>query len=103
MRRMYLLPAWFSLSDEDVEDAVCDSYAMRRFLGLDFTAEQVPDATTLLHFQHLLESQRGDLRGAGLDHARRQQRGRDDHHRAVAGYVHSVTATMTAVSFHDLD
>ena len=23
---------------------------MRRFLGLDFTVEQVPDATTLLHF-----------------------------------------------------
>jgi IS5 family transposase len=28
---------------------------MRRFLGLDFTTEQVPDATTLLHFRHLLE------------------------------------------------
>ena len=24
-------------------------------LGLDFTVEQVPDATTLLHFRHLLE------------------------------------------------
>ena len=52
---MYLLQAWFSLSGEGVEDAVCDSYAMRRFLGLDFTVEQVPDATTLLHFRHLLE------------------------------------------------
>ena len=30
---------------------------MRWFLGLDFTVEQVPDATTLLHFRHLLESQ----------------------------------------------
>jgi IS5 family transposase len=46
---------WFSLSDEGVEDAVYDSYAMRRFLGLDFAVEQVPDATTLLHFRHLLE------------------------------------------------
>ena len=55
MLRMDLLQAWFSLSDEGVEDAVCDSYAMRRFLGLDFTIEQVPDATTLLHFRHLLE------------------------------------------------
>jgi IS5 family transposase len=55
MLRMYLPQAWFSLSDEGVEDAVCDSYAMRRFLGLDFTVEQVPDATTLLHFRHLLE------------------------------------------------
>jgi IS5 family transposase len=55
MLRMYLLQAWFSLSDEGVEDAVYDSYAMRRFLGLDFTVEQVPDAATLLHFRHLLE------------------------------------------------
>ena len=55
MLRMYLLQAWFSLSDEGVEDAIYDSYAMRRFMGLDFTLEQVPDATTLLHFRHLLE------------------------------------------------
>ncbi|MGB9375554.1 MAG: IS5 family transposase [Jiangellales bacterium] len=28
---------------------------MRQFMGLDFGVEQVPDATTLLHFRHLLE------------------------------------------------
>ena len=55
MLRMYLLQVWFSLSDEGVEEAIYDSYAMRRFMGLDFTVEQVPDATTLLHFRHLLE------------------------------------------------
>ncbi len=55
MLRMYLLQVWFSLSDEGVEDAIYDSYAMRKFLGVDFTSEQVPDATTLLHFRHLLE------------------------------------------------
>jgi IS5 family transposase len=55
MLRMYLLQIWFNLSDEGVEDAIYDSYAMRRFMGLDFAVEQVPDATTLLHFRHLLE------------------------------------------------
>ncbi len=55
MLRMYLLRVWFSLSDEGVEEAIYDSYAMRRFMGLDFAVEQVPDATTLLHFRHLLE------------------------------------------------
>lgn len=55
MLRMYLLQVWFSLSDEGVEDAVYDSYAMRAFMGLDFAVEQVPDATTLLHFRHLME------------------------------------------------
>jgi transposase, IS5 family len=55
MLRMYLLQVWFSLSDDGVEDAIYDSYAMRRFMGLDFAVEQVPDATTLLHFRHLME------------------------------------------------
>ena len=55
MLRMYLLQVWFSLSDEGVEEAIYDSYAMRRFMGLDFATTQVPDATTLLHFRHLLE------------------------------------------------
>ena len=55
MLRMYLLQVWFSLSDEGVEDAIYDSYAMRRFMRLNFAVEQVPDATTLLHFRHLIE------------------------------------------------
>ena len=55
MLRMYLLQVWFSLSDEGVEDAIYDSYAMRNFMGLDFAVEQVPDATTLLGFRHLME------------------------------------------------
>jgi IS5 family transposase len=52
---MYLLQGWFSLSDEGVEEAIYDSYAMRKFMGLDFINEQVPDATTLLHFRRLME------------------------------------------------
>ncbi|MGB7979298.1 MAG: IS5 family transposase [Candidatus Nanopelagicales bacterium] len=55
MLRMYLLQVWFSLSDEGAEDAIYDSYAMRRFMGLDLGVEQVPDATTLLAFRHLME------------------------------------------------
>jgi len=53
--RMYLLQVWFNLSDEGVEDAIYDSYAMRKFMGINFLEEQVPDATKLLHFRHLLE------------------------------------------------
>ena len=55
MLRMYLLQKWFQLSDERIEDAIYDSYAMRSFLHLDFLHEQVPDSTTLLKFRHLLE------------------------------------------------
>lgn len=55
MLRMYLLQVWFNLSDEGVEDAIYDSYAFRKFMKIDFTEEQVSDATTLLKFRHLLE------------------------------------------------
>jgi len=55
MLRMYMLQMWFNLSDEGVEDAIYDSYAMRKFMRLDFCEEQVPDATTLLKFRHIME------------------------------------------------
>ena len=55
MLRMYLLQIWFNLSDEGLEDAIYDSYAMRNFVGINFLEEQVPDATSLLKFRHLLE------------------------------------------------
>lgn len=55
MLRMYLMQNWFNLSDAGIEDAIYDSYAMRSFMHLDFLAQQVPDATTLLHFRHLIE------------------------------------------------
>jgi IS5 family transposase len=55
MLRMYLLQSWFNLSDEGLEDAIYDSYAMRTFMGINFFEEQVPDATTLLKFRHLIE------------------------------------------------
>ena len=32
MLRMYLMQNWFGLSDEGIEDAIYDSYAMKRFL-----------------------------------------------------------------------
>ncbi|WFF72284.1 IS5 family transposase [Proteiniclasticum sp. QWL-01] len=56
MLRMYLMQNWFNLSDVAMEDAIYDSYAMRKFMRLDFISQQVPDATTLLHFRHLMES-----------------------------------------------
>lgn len=55
MLRMYLLQCWFNLSDEGVEEAIYDSYAFRKFMGINFAEEQVPDATTLLHFRHIIE------------------------------------------------
>jgi len=44
------------LADEALEDAIYDSQALRNFAGIDLGSEAVPDATTLLHFRHLLEA-----------------------------------------------
>lgn len=55
MLRMIMLQSWFNLSDEGIEDAIYDSYAMKLFMGIDFNSgEQVPDATTLCKFRKLL-------------------------------------------------
>ena len=54
MLRMYLLQTWFRLSDNALEDAVYDSYAMRQFMHLDFMRQSVPDATTLRRFRKIV-------------------------------------------------
>lgn len=56
MLRMYFIQDWFNLSVPGVEDVIYDSYAMRSFMRIDFLKEQVPDASTLQRFHHLLVS-----------------------------------------------
>ena len=55
MLRIYFLQQWFNLSDPQAEDAIYDSEAMRRFVGVELGDEVVPDETTILRFRHLLE------------------------------------------------
>jgi IS5 family transposase len=56
MLRMYMVQHWFNLADVACEDALLDSPALRRFVGVDLGRERVPDATTLLKFRRLLEA-----------------------------------------------
>ncbi len=56
MLRIYFLQQWFNLSDPAVEEALYDSLAMRRFVGIDLGREPVPDETTMCRFRHLLEA-----------------------------------------------
>jgi IS5 family transposase len=56
MLRMYFVQHWFNLADAACEDALLDSTALRRFVGIDLGSERVPDATTLLRFRRLLET-----------------------------------------------
>jgi IS5 family transposase len=43
MLRMYVAQNCFGLSDEGIEDALYDSQAIRRFVGIDLAREDVPD------------------------------------------------------------
>jgi IS5 family transposase len=55
MLRMYFVQHGFNLADEACEEAVLDSMALRRFVGIDLGRERVPDGTTLLKFRRRLE------------------------------------------------
>ena len=55
MLRIYFLQHWFNLSDPGVEEALYDSNAMRRFVGIDLGKEPAPDETTVCKFRHLVE------------------------------------------------
>lgn len=45
-----LLQRWYTLSDEALEDALCDRLSFRRFVGLGLE-EAIPDASTLCRFR----------------------------------------------------
>jgi IS5 family transposase len=55
MLRIHFLQHWFNLSDPAVEEAMCDSRAMRRFVGIDLGREPAPDEPTICKFRHSLE------------------------------------------------
>jgi len=56
MLRIHFLQHWFNLSDPAAEEALYDSRAMRRFVGIDLGREPAPDETTICKFRHLLEA-----------------------------------------------
>lgn len=58
MLRMYFVQHWFNLADEACEEALLDSSALRRFVGIDLGRERVPDGTTLLKFRRKLEDKK---------------------------------------------
>jgi len=50
--KMYLVSNWFSLSDEQAEDLLCENLTVRKYVGVEGDA---PDSTTLCKFRHILE------------------------------------------------
>ena len=52
--RIHCVQLFYNLSDPAMEDALYDSVAVQRFVGLT-ARDPRPDETTILHFRHLLE------------------------------------------------
>ena len=52
--RTYLVQNFFSLSDEGCEDAVYDSLAVRKFVGISTNEADIPDKSTICRFRNLL-------------------------------------------------
>jgi IS5 family transposase len=55
MLRTYFVQQWFNLSDPGVEEALYESAALRRFVGVDLGIAPAPEETTICRFRHLLE------------------------------------------------
>ena len=55
MLRIHFLQHWFNLPDTTAEEALYDSCAMLRFVGIDLGREPTPDETTICKFSHLME------------------------------------------------
>jgi len=54
MLRIHFMQQWFNLSDPAMEDAIYDSASMRRFSGIELVDDAIPDESTILRFQYLL-------------------------------------------------
>ena len=55
MLRIHFMQQWFGYSDAAMEEALHDVPLLRHFAGLDAGVDTMPDETTILNFQHLLE------------------------------------------------
>ena len=75
MLRIHCLQQWFNLADPAVEEALYDSTAMRRFVGIDLGREPVPDETTVCKFRHLIEQHELGQRLFSAVNAHLQHRG----------------------------
>jgi len=101
MLRMYCVANWFNLADEACEDALDDVPVFREFCRIDRDRERVPDATTLLHFRHLLERHGlgaalfGTIGELLMTNGMKLHIGTD----SQSGPVHS--ASVTVVNVHD--
>ena len=95
MLRIHFLQHWFNLSDPAVEEALYDSRAMRRFVGIDLGREPAPDETTVCKFRHLLEAHNlGDpLFALIAEYLLKVQAGRRSAWNACSGFIFCSTGS----------
>ena len=81
MLRLYFLQQWFNLSDPAVEEALYDSLAMRRFVGIDLGREPVPGETTVCRFRPSDRGARSGPPAVRRGAAASRGQGTEDRHR----------------------
>jgi IS5 family transposase len=55
MLQIYFLQQWYSLSDPAAEEALYDIESMRQFAGIMLHNEPIPDETTILNADKILD------------------------------------------------
>ncbi len=58
MLKLYFLQMWFGLTDGQTEDMLLDSFAVQRFLGVDWGRHPLPNETAILEFRRLIDRHR---------------------------------------------
>ena len=58
MLRMYFIQHWFNLADAACEEALLDSTALRRFVGIDLGRERGPDRQRMVDGLHTCRDRR---------------------------------------------
>ena len=106
MLRTYFVQQWFNLSDPGVEEALYESAALRRFVGVDLGIAPAPDETTILRFRHTLGGLVLDVVNVHLEAMPLTKKGNQRHFGLKAyigvdpseGHVHWVATSAAHVS-----
>ena len=103
MLRIYFLQQWFDLSDPAAEEAIYDSRAMRRFVGIDLGREAAPDETTICKFRGLVTEAESGAKMLTVVNERLASRGYRVQHGTIvdATIIHAPTSTKNQTKTRD--
>ena len=105
MLRIHFVLHWFNLSDPGAEEALYDSRASRRFVGIDLGREPVPDETAVCKRRHLLDEHGLDRKLIAEVNEYLKERGIAVNRRTIvdATIIHAPSSTKNRQKARDLE